>query len=152
MAHSAGLVERLSPLDPASVGPIDSYWPNNSNELPNKRGQWVFELNHGFVVMPGLTDEGRNTQYVVAPNNFLPPAGRPSDVRTVGFQVNIQSSAVFLLPNFRRIPTRRIAQNARSYSAAIAIGAGCDRTSNNCFRLAWAASRLASLTGPKPLI
>jgi porin len=101
--YYAGLYDRApSAARPGdSIALIGSYYANNSNELPNRHGQWAFELNYGFRVARGLTVKPY-TQYVVAPNNFLAPAGskEPSDAWIVGFQVVINAAEFVGFPTF----------------------------------------------------
>ena len=78
-----------------------SYYANNSNQRPNKASQWIFELNYGFQLTPGVTIKPF-TQYVVNPNNFLPAAGsrEPSNAWIVGVQVAINAAEIFGFPQF----------------------------------------------------
>ena len=84
-----------------SIGVIGSYYANNSNQRPNKPGQWIFEVNYGFQVVPGLTVKPY-TQYVIAPNDFLAPAGtrEPGNAWVVGLQVSLDLGKFFGFPKF----------------------------------------------------
>jgi porin len=84
-----------------TIGLIGSYYANNSNEDPNKASQWIFEVNYGFQVAPGLTIKPY-TQYVIAPNNFDAPVGtqEPSDAWVVGLQVSIDLADFLGFPKF----------------------------------------------------
>ena len=80
---------------------IGSYYANNQNEHPNKATQWIYELNYGLSIIPGITFQPY-TQYVVSPNNFLAPVGskQPDNAWVVGFQVSIDFAAMFHFPVF----------------------------------------------------
>jgi carbohydrate-selective porin OprB len=84
-----------------SIGVIGSYYANNSNQRPNKPGQWIFEVNYGFQVVPGLTVKPY-TPYVIAPNDFLAPAGtrEPGNAWVVGLQVSLDLGKFFGFPKF----------------------------------------------------
>jgi porin len=84
-----------------SIGLIGSYYANNSNQRPNKAGQWIFEVNYGFQVVRGLTVKPY-TQYVIAPNDFLAPVGsrEPGNAWVVGFQVSLDLGEFFGFPRF----------------------------------------------------
>jgi carbohydrate-selective porin OprB len=84
-----------------SIGLIGSYYANNSMERPNKAGQWIFEVNYGFQVVPGLTVKPY-TQYVIAPNDFLAPVGtrEPTNAFVVGLQVSLSLGEFFGFPKF----------------------------------------------------
>jgi porin len=101
--YYAGLLDRAPvtarPHD--TIGVIGSYYANNSDEMPNKPGQWAFELNYGISIASGLTLKPY-TQYVIAPNNFMAPLGskEPSDAWIMGFQVTINPAEFFGFPVF----------------------------------------------------
>src|SRR4051794_29724134 len=87
----AGLLDRapFGPVRPRdTIALIGSYYANNSNQRPNKSTQWIYELNYGFSLIPGVTLQPY-TQYVVHPNNFLAPIGskQPDNAWVVGIQV-----------------------------------------------------------------
>lgn len=84
-----------------TIGLIGSYYANNSDEMPNKPSQWVFELNYGISIAPGLTLKPY-TQYVIAPNNFMAPrrSKEPSDAWIAGLQVTINPAQFFGFPVF----------------------------------------------------
>jgi porin len=84
-----------------SIGVIGSYYANNSNQRPNKPGQWIFEVNYGFQVVPGLTVKPY-TQYVIAPNDFLAPATtrEPGNAWVVGLQVSLDLGEFLGFPKF----------------------------------------------------
>ncbi|HEY4040221.1 MAG TPA: carbohydrate porin [Rhodopila sp.] len=101
--YYAGLLDRAPivqrPGD--TIGLIGSYYANNSNEMPHKPTQWTFELNYGIGIVQGLTLKPY-TQYVIAPNNFLAPAGskQPSNAWVLGFQVTINVAQFLGFPVF----------------------------------------------------
>jgi hypothetical protein len=70
-----------------TIGLIGSYYANNSDEMPNKPSQWVFELNYGISI---------------APNNFMAPrrSKEPSDAWIAGLQVTINPAQFFGFPVF----------------------------------------------------
>jgi porin len=78
-----------------------SYYVNNSNQRPNRSSQWIFELNYGFQLTPGITIKPFG-QYVVHPNNFLSPIGsrQPDNAWVVGVQVAINAGEFFGFPQF----------------------------------------------------
>ena len=84
-----------------TIALIGSYYANNSNERPNKPGQWIFEVNYGIDVVPGVTIKPF-MQYVIAPNNFLAARGtkEPSDAWVVGAQVAINFGQLAHFPQF----------------------------------------------------
>ncbi len=84
-----------------TIGILGSYYANNSNERPNKPGQWIFEVNYGFQVVPGVTIKPL-VQYVIAPNNFLaaPGSKEPSDAWLIGAQVAINFAEMVHFPQF----------------------------------------------------
>ena len=100
----AGLFDR-APFGPArprdTIALIGSYYANNSNQRPNKSTQWIYELNYGFSLIPGVTLQPY-TQYVVHPNNFLAPIGskQPDNAWVVGIQVSLDFAAMFGFPKF----------------------------------------------------
>ncbi len=102
--YYGGLLDR-APFGPArpldTIGFIASYYANNQNEHPNKATQWIYELNYGIGIIPGLTFQPY-VQYVVNPNNFLAPVGskQPSNAWVVGFQAALDLAAVFKFPVF----------------------------------------------------
>jgi porin len=87
--YYAGLFDRAPvterPRD--TIGLIGSYYANNSDEMPNKPSQWVFELNYGISI---------------APNNFMAPrrSKEPSDAWIAGLQVTINPAQFFGFPVF----------------------------------------------------
>jgi porin len=84
-----------------TIGLVGSYYVNNSDERPNKPGEWIFELNYGFHVASGVTFKPY-TQYVVAPNDFLAPIGskEPSNAWVVGFQISLDIGKFLGFPHF----------------------------------------------------
>ena len=80
---------------------IGSYYANNSIERSNKPSQWIFEVNYGYSLYPGVTIKPV-AQYVINPNNNLAPAGsrEPSNAFVIGVQVAINAAAVFGFPQF----------------------------------------------------
>jgi porin len=84
-----------------SIGLIGSYYANNSDQRPNKPGQWIFEVNYGVHVVPGVTVKPY-TQYVVAPSDFLAPARsrEPANAWVVGFQVSLDLGEFLGFPKF----------------------------------------------------
>ena len=102
--YYGGFLDR-APFGPArpldTVAFIASYYANNQNERPNKATQWIYELNYGIGIIPGLTLQPY-VQYVVSPNNFLAPVGskQPDNAWVVGFQAAIDLAAVFNFPKF----------------------------------------------------
>jgi porin len=84
-----------------TIGLIGSYFANNADRRPNKRGEWIFEVNYGFEVIPGITLKPV-MEYVVSPNNFLsvPGSKQPSDAWIVGVQVAINVGEMFHFPQF----------------------------------------------------
>jgi porin len=102
--YYAGFLSRapFGPVRPRdTVAFIGSYYSNNQNEHPNKATQWIYELNYGLSIIPGITFQPY-TQYVVSPNNFLAPVGskQPNYAWVVGFQVSIDFAAMFNFPVF----------------------------------------------------
>ena len=101
--YYAGIFDRapLVSRPDDTIGLIGSYYVNNSVEMSNKPGQWVFELNYGIHVVPGLTFKPY-TQYVVAPNNFLAPVGskEPTNAWVVGFQIALNLGDFLGFPHF----------------------------------------------------
>ena len=84
-----------------TIGFVGSDYVNNSNERPNKASQWVFEVNYGIHLVPGVIFKPY-TQYVVAPNDFLAPAGskEPANAWIVGFQVALNIGDFLGFPHF----------------------------------------------------
>ncbi len=102
--YYAGLMDRapfgpVRPRDTLSL--IGSYYANNQNERPNKSTQWIYELNYGLSIIPGITFKPF-TQYVVHPNNFLAPIGskQPNNAWVVGFLVAVDLNDLFSFPHF----------------------------------------------------
>jgi porin len=89
----------VRPLDTVSF--VASYYANNQNERPNKSTQWIYELDYGLGIIPGITLQPY-TQFVVHPNNFLAPIGskQPDNAWVVGVQVAIDFAAMFKFPIF----------------------------------------------------
>jgi porin len=84
-----------------TVGVIGSYYANASNQAPTAPSQWIYELNYGYSIIPGVVLKPY-TQYVVAPNDLLPLPGtkRPSNAWIVGFQVSVDVGQMFGFPQF----------------------------------------------------
>jgi porin len=101
--YYAGILDRgpfqQRPND--TIGVIGTYFANNSDRRPNKRGEWIFEVNYGFQVIPGVTVKPV-MEYVISPNNPLAPVGskQPSDAWIVGVQVALNVGEMFHFPQF----------------------------------------------------
>ena len=103
--YYAGILDRAPvasrPRD--TIGLIGSLYQNNSASHPNKSTQWIFELNYGVSIVPGVTLKPY-TQYVVAPNHFVTTATaatkQPADAWVVGFQVAINFAELLQYPQF----------------------------------------------------
>lgn len=81
---------------------VASYYTNNQAFSPAHRGQWIIELNYGFVLVPGVTIKPV-TQYVVNPNEigYPPPIKRPADAWIIGVQFALDAGEFFHFPTFR---------------------------------------------------
>ncbi len=102
--YYGGLLDR-APFGSArprdTIALVASYYANNQNERPNKATQWIYELDYGFSLIPGVTLQPY-TQYVQHPNNFLAPIGskQPDNAWVVGVQVAVDFAAMFSFPKF----------------------------------------------------
>jgi porin len=102
--YYAGLLDR-APWGPVrandTIALVGSYYANNQNEHPNKATQWIYELNYGLEVIPGITFKPF-VQYVVAPNNFLAPAGskQPNNALVLGALFAVDLNDLFTFPRW----------------------------------------------------
>ena len=94
----AGAVVR-APVGPSrpndTFNVIASYYANNLTYLQEAHSnQWIFEVNYGISLYPGITFKPV-TQYVIHPN-----LTRASNAWVVGAQVSIDAGTVLKLPQF----------------------------------------------------
>ncbi len=80
---------------------IGSLYSINQAWHPNHSRQWIFEVNYGLSIVPGVTFKPY-TQYVINPfeSGNTPGYKQPSDAWVVGFQVAISVNELLAFPQF----------------------------------------------------
>jgi porin len=95
------LLQGPFPSRPAdTVGFAAAYLPLNRAFSPFYSNEWIFELNYGFTVIPGVTLKPV-AQYVVHPDEIgFPSPRRVSNAFVVGAQISVNFGAALGFPQF----------------------------------------------------
>ena len=83
-----------------TVGFAAAYLPLNHAASPFYSNEWIFELNYGYNVLPGVTLKP-TVQYVVHPDEIgFPFPRKVSNAFVIGGQISVDFGALFGFPQF----------------------------------------------------